>query len=198
MIHSDVVPIDKQSRVISGWIEKVFDGPQDMHEMARGVIRILGASTAYTSSVFREFDDIAEHVGHEDRVLPFRALLLNGKAIYLASKLVRYRVEGGVSREFPRSRREYLTKVATIEARGMKDASQRLTDLVRVPAHWGSVGTACIRTIATHYALWELASAKGWALERAILRGMLQAMTNLPGPGGWRAEPSPMSTRPRA
>lgn len=180
VIYSDVVPIDQQSREIRGWDEKIFDGPHEMHEMAHGVIRILGASAAYTSSVFREFDDIAAHVAHEDRVLPFRALLLNGKAIYLASRLVRYRVEGGVSREFPRSRREYLTKVATIEARSLKDAVQRLTDLMRVPAHWGAVGTTCIRTIATHHALWELASAKGWSCERSALRGMLNGAHRMP------------------
>lgn len=173
VIYSDFVPIDQQSREIREWDERVFDGPQDMHDMARGAIRILGATTAYTSSVFREFDDIAEYVAHEDRVLPFRALLLNGKVIYLASRLVRYRVEGGVSRGFPRSRRDYLRKVATIEARGMKDASQRLTDLMRTPVHWGSVGTECIRTVATHYALWEMANVKGLAIEHSVLRGML-------------------------
>lgn len=173
VLYSDVTPIDRHSQEIKEWGEKIFAESMKMKDMASGVVRILGASTAYTSSVFSEFDDISRHVFHEDRVLPFRALLLGGKAIYVDCKLVQYRVEGGISRNFPRTRFDYLSNVASIESRGLKDATQRLADLMRVPSHWDSIGGACVQSIATHFASWDLAQAKGFGRELATIRGIL-------------------------
>lgn len=172
VVFSDVSPVDAQSREVRDWNETVFTGHQGIEDMARGTVRVLGASTAYTSSVFSEFDDMAAYVGHEDRVLPFRALLLGGKVVHVPEKLVRYRIEGGVSRNFPRSRSEYLQKVAAIEDRRARDAVQRLVDARQVPDVSPSVLQQCVQRVVDHFCLMGLARAGSAYYEVEVIRGI--------------------------
>ena len=76
--------------------------------MAAGKIHVLGATAAVTKTLFTNFPPIDDKVRHEDRVLPFRALLLGGEIILVDKRLVRYRTVGGVSRIKPRSGSDFL------------------------------------------------------------------------------------------
>ena len=108
VIHSDFLAMDQNSAPVDLENEVVYAGPHSLASMASGAVNILGATTAMTSDLFSEFPLLLPTVRHEDRVLPFRALLLGGEVIYVADKLVRYRVVWGISRQSPKTLSEYL------------------------------------------------------------------------------------------
>jgi len=139
--------------------------------MAGGFIEAPGASSAFTRDLIDRFDPISPDVIHEDRVLPFRAALLGGAVSYVPSKLVRYRVQGGVSRGTPpRDLHDYLHEFsARAHTRFLPDARQRLLDIEALngPA---SVRAMCRRAVIDHEARLEMANIPSRKLELSLLK----------------------------
>ena len=130
VLCSDFEPIDAKSRQVILPKEKVFRGTYSKAAMARGDVLVLGATTAVSKDLWSKFPPLALSVRHEDRVLPFRALLLGGNVELVDEKLVRYRVEGGISRGEKLTARQYLFEyLPALSARTSPDAIQRLRDL---------------------------------------------------------------------
>lgn len=102
--------------------------PPTFAEACRGNLDVHGATSAVTASLFTDFPAIAPDVIHEDRVLPFRALLLGGSVLYVDEALVDYRFEGGVSR-MPKDPHEAALFWLNGQRRALADARQRLADL---------------------------------------------------------------------
>lgn len=171
VIYSDVRPVDEESLEVT-WAEAVYPGPHTLHAMATGNLRVLGATTAYTRNVVVGFPVIAKEVIHEDRVLPFRALLLGGQAIYVDAKLVNYRVNGGVSRHIARTMRDYVNAMARVEFRSAIDARQRLNDALHVGASSDCI-RICEQTIRNHEAMMALAEERSFCSEVAAFRAWM-------------------------
>jgi len=173
LLHSSFEPIDAQSQPVSVDDEEVSHGDENLLRMAHGDIRILGATTAMTRDIFTRFPKLDSSVRHEDRVFPWRALLLGGRVLFLDEKLVRYRVDGGVSRMKIETARDYLfSYVPSYWARTLPDAIQRLADLESLPDYDRNLAKECVATIADHRAFVALAQSSGVALETAALDGL--------------------------
>jgi glycosyltransferase involved in cell wall biosynthesis len=161
--------------------EAVFRGAYHIRNMARGDIRVLGATTAVTKDVFSAFPPMDPTVCHEDRVLPFRALLLGGVVTLVDEKLVRYRVEGGISRCRVNSGREFLYEYMPVKlSRLLPDALQRLADLERRPPANVALRSECLSTIADHRAQIELLRLRGPRMEFGLMRWLLKGARPLP------------------
>lgn len=153
LIYSDFLPID-----LDGSPVEVTDcaspGPHSLASWAAGRGSILGATCAMTRDVLTSFPPLRGDVKHEDRVYPFRALLLGGEVLYVDEKLVRYRVEGGYSRLEATSRVDWLTRVLPeIKMRTLADAQQRFDDVIFARPDDGRLYSECERTILTQEAL---------------------------------------------
>ncbi|VVQ26031.1 glycosyltransferase [Pseudomonas fluorescens] len=133
VLYSDFTPINAAGKIISDFPEKVFSGKHTSKGLASGKSHVLGATTAITRSLFERFQPIANEVRHEDRVFPFRALLLGGEIIFVPEKLIHYRVEGGISRNKAESGTVFLKRYTLAKnSRTIVDAKQRLTDAEEV------------------------------------------------------------------
>lgn len=179
-VYSDVEPIDEAGNHVLGWKESIYPGPHSLFSFADGNSRILGASTAYTRDVFTHFSPMSASVVHEDRVLPMRALLLGGKVLFAREKLIRYRVSGGVSRKVPTTRRQYLRALGDRERRSLRDAVQRLSDVLHANVHDSGVLSRCIRRITDHHAFIELSSSPAWRYELEVFRALRNGATAWP------------------
>ena len=73
-----------------------YDG-KSLQDLAVENSPIAGSSASYHRSIFDLFEDLALDLIYEDRVLPFRAVMLGGKVAAIEQPLVRYRVSGGIS-----------------------------------------------------------------------------------------------------
>lgn len=181
VLYSDFEAMDFESNpsVLQG--EAVFRGLHKSDDMARGCVRVLGATTAVTKDIFTRFPPIHPSVRHEDRVLPFRALLLGGTIAFVDQKLVRYRVQGGMSRYRASSGRDFLYHyVADSSVRTLPDAVQRLSDLTVVSPSDASLHKACNATIANHHAWIELTSARGFVIDKCMVKWLSKGAR--PGP----------------
>lgn len=173
VLVSDFQPMDRQSRPVDLRRESTYRGPFTLQDMARGWVRVLGATTAVTRDVFARFAPMDPSVRHEDRVLPFRALLLGGVVSVLEEKLVRYRIEGGVSRKTPKSGTDYLYRYTPEHLnRILPDALQRLQDARSLAPPDSLIVKACLATVAEHRAHIEMAGSRDWRLEACSLRWM--------------------------
>lgn len=143
----------------------------DLLAAARGR-GVLGATSAYTRDVFDDFPPIQSAVIHEDRVLPFRSLLLGGTVLFVDRRLVQYRVVGGVSRKSAISADHFLRDY-TIEqqTRALPDATQRLADLKHIGGN-RRAERACRRTVAHHRAMADLASSRSLRHEVSLMAGI--------------------------
>ena len=172
---SDFQAMDVESRAIDLQGETVYRGKYQLNDMAQGDVRVLGATTAVTKDIFTNFPPMATMVRYEDRVLPFRALLLGGTVTLLDEKLVWYRVVGGISRIQVKSARDYLYQyMPAILSCTLPDAMQRLTDLVTVAPVNAVLIKACNATIADHQSGIELIQAKGFRLDVCMVKGLLK------------------------
>lgn len=179
-IYSDVEPIDESGNQVIDWQESIYPGPHSLESFAEGNIRILGAPTAYTRSIFSKFSPISPSVFHEDRVLPMRALLLGGEVLFTYEKLIRYRITGGISRNFPVTRKEYLRAISNIECRLLKDAVQRLSDALQMNVVGYDVVARCIRRITDHQAFIEIARTNSWRYEVELILAIRRGATAWP------------------
>lgn len=135
VVYSDVRPIDRQGLALDDWPERVVRPPFTLDRLAEGATGPLGAACAITPNLVREPQPIDPDVRHEDRVFPFRALLLGGPILFVDKPLMDYRVEGGISRREVSSRWQYLTEfTADYIPRVLPDARQRLSDAIAANA----------------------------------------------------------------
>lgn len=175
VLCSDFEPIDRSSRPVLLRSERVHRGPFTLEAMADGDIGVLGATTAVSRSVFEAFVPMDAAVRHEDRVLPFRALLAGGQVSLVDEKLVRYRVDGGISRPSRPSARNYIHSIIPDRARRtVPDARQRLADLETVADAPTSLRRRCLATIARDELSIILCTGRGLAPERALLGGIVR------------------------
>lgn len=171
MLCSDFEAMDASSEPVVLRNETIYRGTHSLEAMVRGDVRVLGATSAVTADVFRSFPPMDATVRHEDRVLPFRALLLGGKVTLVDEKLVRYRVQGGVSRNLPQSAAGYLYQyIPTALTRTLPDARQRLKDIEFIKPSDLRLHNECLSTISDHEARIDFAGARGIALEMSLLR----------------------------
>jgi hypothetical protein len=170
LITSDFQPIDTNSVDVE-LNEYAFPGPWNISEVARGDIKILGATVAYTKDVVSAFEPLLSSVIHEDRVFPFRTLLLDGSIIFCNQKLVRYRVEGGVSRDKASSADDYLKDfLFEYHNRFLQDAIQRNADIYSAHSKYSSMSGILEKVINTHLAMVLLTKASGLKLESTMVR----------------------------
>ncbi|MGN6448916.1 MAG: glycosyltransferase, partial [Brucella intermedia] len=104
--------------------------PQEysLQNFARGLINVPGTATAWHRSLINGWPSLSDVI-HEDRVLPFRAMLLGGTIASLNEPLVTYRSAGGISR-FTRVDSRNNPREMRIRAlrRILPDALKRLED----------------------------------------------------------------------
>jgi len=102
-IHSDTIQIDENGKRIERLyqasetptdlpITHQFVKPRDYLENFRPLV--FGAAHAYSRRLFGAFGGLPEEVLHEDTAIPFRALLLSGRFVYIKEPLVKYRLHG--------------------------------------------------------------------------------------------------------
>ena len=174
VLYSDFQAIDTASCPIDLVDETIFRGSFEICDMARRGAGILGATAAVTRDIFCAFPPMDSSVRHEDRVLPFRAMLLGGEVALVDEKLIQYRVEGGVSRASPTSGREFLYQyLPELSERLLPDAAQRLSDVIAILPNNLILRKECSRTIADHQACIELTKASGFSIERCVLKWLI-------------------------
>jgi glycosyltransferase involved in cell wall biosynthesis len=177
VLCSDFEAIDAASKPIALKGEGIYRGPFSTENMARGEIRVLGATTAVTKDVFSCFSPLHPTVIHEDRVLPFRALLLRGGVELVDKKLVLYRVEGGISRGKAKSGCDYLRHhLPALLERTLPDAVQRLSDLMTILPSDVALSKACKATIVVHHACIELSRARGFDIDLIAAKWLLRGV----------------------
>jgi glycosyltransferase involved in cell wall biosynthesis len=175
VMYSDFSPVNIDALPVELLDESIYRGPHSLEDMARGQLRVLGATEAVTRDVFNSFPPFRSAVVHEDRVLPFRALLLGGHIELVDEKLVRYRVDGGLSRMRIETAREFLHEyVPKVSVRTLPDAIQRLDDLNHAKPDDVLLRKLCSATIATHEAFLALAKAKWFQLEARLFEFLLR------------------------
>lgn len=111
-------------------------GGEKRPKISRSAIQYLqmnpvfwGCSAAYDIQLFKRFPKLNSNLVHEDRVLPFRGILLGGEMAYVNQPLLSYR-EGGVSFEKRNKLKDPLGRIyiQTLK-RFIGDYEQKLTDL---------------------------------------------------------------------
>ena len=102
-IYSDVIQIDENGNRIERRYQATETGsdlpithqfvkPRDYLEHFRPLV--FGAAHAFSRRLFGAFGGLPEEVLHEDTAIPFRALLLSGRFVYIKEPLVKYRLHG--------------------------------------------------------------------------------------------------------
>jgi hypothetical protein len=169
VICSDFTPIDASGQECGA--ERPSRGPFTLMGLARGITGPLGATCAFSRCLLTDLPPIAPTVTHEDRVIPFRALLCGGEVLFLPQKLVRYRVEGGISRRGPKSLADYAFRFCReADGRTIEDARQRLRDVERMRPWDRRLVQACRSTIAGQAA--RIAMSNGRSLTRKYVRAL--------------------------
>lgn len=174
-LYSDFAAMDANGVPVSSRREFTYLGPFLQKDLAEGTIHVLGATSAYTKNVFSGFPPIDPSVRHEDRVLSFRALLLGGQIACINKKLIRYRIEGGMSRDRITSAHYFLfDHLPAVTRRILPDARQRLLDLERVAPNNSKLRAACLATIADHEAAIEMTDMRGISHERRLVKWLFR------------------------
>ena len=169
VVYSDVETTDEHGAPVDLG-GKFHAGELSLQGVAEGRVDALGASTAFTRDLIEAFPPMALDVIHEDRVLPWRALLLGGSVSYLDRPLVKYRTSGGISRRVAKSLKDYLYDWSRHKNQLiLPDARQRLADLISVggPAYLERI---CKSTIRGHEARIEMATVPWYKLEPCLLK----------------------------
>lgn len=166
LICSDFLSVDAAGRELC-IASPAPPGPFLLEKMSRGDIGVKGATAAATMRLFRSFPPIDPAVRCEDRVLPFRALLLGGRVIFIAQQLVRYCTEGGISERKARRGKDYLLRDAPARlAMIIPDAVQRLADLKATAPERSALIKIAALTILDHESGIDLPQQRGIGLER--------------------------------
>lgn len=175
VLYSDFQAIEAASRPIDLADETIFRGSFEIQDIARRGAGVLGATSAVTKDIFRAFPPMDSSVRHEDRVFPFRAMLLGGEVLLVDEKLIQYRVEGGISRMSITSGRDFLYQyLPVLSERLLPDAAQRLADLIAIAPNNFVLRKECSRTIADHQACIELTKASGFGIEGCVLKWLIK------------------------
>jgi glycosyltransferase involved in cell wall biosynthesis len=169
VIYSDCRMINLAGEMIVERSPVMRREPPSFQQACRGDLDVHGATCAVTASLFRRFPAIAPEVIHEDRVLPFRALLLGGNVVYVDESLVDYRFEGGVSRR-PKAQAEADLFWLNGQRRGLQDARQRLADLLHAMPDAVDGERMCRATIREHETAIAFGEAPGWRQEWVLLQ----------------------------
>ncbi len=173
VVYSDFVPIDQAGDAVALDNENIYRTDFTLAKLALGGNGPLGATCAVTRDLFDDFPPVSASVTHEDRVLPFRALLLDGKICFVDEKLVGYRVSGGISRSSPANLSDYLHGYSrAYHTRTIEDARQRLADAKLKRPQDTKLLRACQATIADHEA--RLAMSDGRNLTSKFLRYLVK------------------------
>lgn len=174
-LYSDYTPINELGEPVQLPVGYFFSGEHTLEGMAAGFIEAFGGSAAYTRDLFTHFPAIEADVVHEDRVLPFRALLLGGQVIPIEQKLVRYTVVGGISRQtLPTGMKDFALRFFPNQQRRLLgDARQRQRDIAARARTAIKVARLGQRTTATHETIIAMADRTGLGREAALLRGLL-------------------------
>jgi glycosyltransferase involved in cell wall biosynthesis len=94
-IYSSLQEIDEDNKLGKVWLSDVGRNNMPLIKMINNLSDgVLGASNAWTPSLFDVFGPLNDKAVYEDRIIAFRAALL-GEIIYIDKPLVRYRVHGG-------------------------------------------------------------------------------------------------------
>lgn len=181
LVYSDQEAMDENSKAVESHSEKPYSGRHSLEAMATGAVRVLGASCGYTTNLVTRLPAMSPLVSHEDRVLPYRALLLGGEVRFVDRKLIRYRIVGGISRDKATDGRDYLLRRSPqVALRLLPDACQRLLDTMAVLPDNRTLRKRCEASIADHEAAIDFAAGSRWSCERLLLRWLF---------GGARAFP---------
>jgi len=172
VIYSDCRMINFAGEMIVGRSPVMRREPPSFDQACRGDLDVHGATCAVTASLFRRFPAISPEVIHEDRVLPFRALLLGGSVVYVDESLIDYRFEGGVSR-MPEEKTEADRFWLNGQRRGLQDARQRLADLLHAMPDAAEGERQCRATIREHKTAIAFGEASGWGQERVLLQRLV-------------------------
>ena len=167
---SDVTSINENGTMLDPEDRPNFVDPDLSAEyIAANFSGFLGASSFYHRDVFLRFGPLSAGILHEDMVLNFRAALL-GRAIFLPTKLVRYRQHRANVHSFDRAGkvRARLAHALKIGRSLAKVAEQRCVDLMnardwisarRAESMWRS----CVYWRSTHrIKVAVLTSRLGW------------------------------------
>lgn len=173
LVYSEIVPVGEDGTPVQGWGERVARPPWTLERLAEGGNGPLGASCAITARLVTDPEPVDDTIRHEDRVFPFRALLLGGVMLFVDRPLVEYQTSGGVSRHVATSRRDWLTRVlARYHTATLPDARRRLRDaeLAGAPS---AIVARCRKRVREQEALLALASGAPVlpTLARAIAAG---------------------------
>ncbi len=132
LVHTPVERIDAAGRVLGLWHPPMLGKPDDMASLAVSLGLHLGASAGYRKAVYERFGPVTEPFAYEDLVLGFRACLL-GRAVYLDTPLVRYRVDTGMTRKDKPLEKSVRTQRRVRALKMMRAVfRQRAVDLQRV------------------------------------------------------------------
>jgi glycosyltransferase involved in cell wall biosynthesis len=169
VLYSDYRALSLDGRVLAERSPVICKVAPTFAEICRGEVDVHGGSSAITASIYREFPPMSPDVIYEDRVQPFRALLLGGQITYIDEPLVDYRVHGGVSRmpTDPAKAAEFLFKN---EQRKLADAKQRLNDLLAKRPGDRKALRACRATVRDQEARLAFARASSRIYEFVLLR----------------------------
>lgn len=159
--------------------EAIAQPPFTLMSLAQGKNGPIGATCAISRSLVTDLPPIPRTVVYEDRVIPFRALLTGGEIIFLPEKLVRYRVEGGISRGLPNSMPDYLFRYCRdYGARKLEDARQRLLDAEAMRPDDKELIKACRATAADEAS--KVAMSDGRSLTRKYILALLDGARFIP------------------
>jgi glycosyltransferase involved in cell wall biosynthesis len=134
LLHSSAIKIDEANNVLGILIPPVVEHKMSLAEMAICQAMYIGATGAWSRSIYCEFGPIAYKAAYEDLVFGFRAALKDSM-VYIAKPLVKYRLGTGVSTQ-PSVSATNLAKRIRVRRNRLKTAldvnEQRLIDLGRV------------------------------------------------------------------
>ena len=117
--------IDQDSNAIETMTKWSPSKAPDITSFAHSNGFVVGATAAYDRRLFLEFPPLGQHVVHEDRVLPFRALLLRGDIGSIDICLLDYRRNIGLSKSYKSQRAMDSTEYSR---RALSDNIQKLID----------------------------------------------------------------------
>ena len=175
VLFSDFIPIDVNSNIVQHLNENIYRGCFCIEKMAAGELRVLGATTAISKNLLSSFFPLLSTVVHEDRVFPFRAIIMDGVVKLVDKKLVKYRIEGGISRyKAPSGTLLLRTFLPKTWLRTLPDANQRLVDLLTLSPNNTAMINECKKTIIDHHAWIALSKARGLGIEICAIKWLSQ------------------------
>lgn len=134
LLHSACRVIDESGAVLKDLACPCLDALSSIEKTATSNAFVIGATEAWSKSVFDFYGDLRSDVVHEDRALPFRSLLSQRSIVYIDEPLVNYRQGIGVSSAYSGvGKRPGPALRKTILSRLLTDANQKLDDLKRNP-----------------------------------------------------------------